>query len=339
MPEFSEAEKQILLSAWEEAQAREKPGTKLQSPAEYFRRYLVDWTRAYDVLVERGFLARTERGYALTTPGEAAAGQLRRAFPPEFYWYSDYYAAVQTSQANAAYCERVFGRNLCQHGFAEMAHLDRLLEVAGIRAGHQVLDLGCGNGLISEYLSDVTGAHATGVDFIPDAIRQAQDRTRDKQHRLTFRIGNLNRLDFPAHSFDVLISIDTLYFIELDETIPQMKAILRPDGQMAIFYSYGIEPGGTPETFPRDELPADNTPLAQSLRKHGLSFQTWDFTAQDYAHARRKKQVAEELRAGFEAEGNAFLYDSHHAEAEGVMHAVEAGLHARYLYQVTLQPC
>ena len=96
-----------------------------------------------------------------------------------FHWYSDYYAAVEVSRANAAYCERVFGRNLCQHGFADMDQLDRLLEVTGIRAGHRVLDLGCGNGLIAEYISDVTGAQVTGVDFIPGAIRQAQDRTLD----------------------------------------------------------------------------------------------------------------------------------------------------------------
>jgi cyclopropane fatty-acyl-phospholipid synthase-like methyltransferase len=296
----------------------------------------VDWTGAYDTLVERSFLIRTDHGYGLTASGEGATRQLRRAFPPEFYWYSDYYVAVETSRANATYCERVFGRNCSQHGFAEMDHLDRLLAVTGISETHRVLDLGCGNGGIAEYISDATGAHVTGIDFIPQAIRQAQDRTRDKRHHLTFQVGNLNRLDFPAQSFDVLIAIDTLYFIELDGTIPQMKALLRPGGQMAIFYAHGIDPETPAETFPREELPADNTPLAQSLRRYGLSFQTWDFTQQDYVHAQCKKWVAEELRAEFEAEGNAFLYENHHAEAEGVMHAVESGLHARYLYRVTL---
>jgi len=63
--------------------------------------------------------------------------------------YSRFYAAVASSAANAEYCRRVYGRNLCQHGFAEMSHLDHLIQVSGISEGSRVLDLGCGNGMIS----------------------------------------------------------------------------------------------------------------------------------------------------------------------------------------------
>ena len=97
--------------------------------------------------------------------------------PPMWEWYTRYYAAVATSRANAVYGERLAGRNLCQHDFTEMSHVDRLVEVTAMRAGQRVLDMGCGNGFIAEYLSDASGAHVTGVDFIPDAIRQAQDPT------------------------------------------------------------------------------------------------------------------------------------------------------------------
>ncbi|MBN1937027.1 MAG: hypothetical protein JW934_20380, partial [Anaerolineae bacterium] len=86
------------------------------------------------------------------------------------------------------------------------------------------------------------------------------------------------------------------------------------------------------ERFSRATLPPDKTPLADVLTKHGLAFQSWDFTAADYAHAQLKKQVTEALKADFAAEGNSFLYDNRHGEAEGVMAAVKAGAHARYLY-------
>ncbi len=76
--------------------------------------------------------------------------------------------------ANAEYCERVYGRNLCQHGFAELPHLDHLIQVAGIAAGSRVLDLGCGNGMIAEYIADQTAAHVTGIDFIERAIQDAR---------------------------------------------------------------------------------------------------------------------------------------------------------------------
>ena len=55
-----------------------------------------------------------------------------------------------------------------------------------------MLDLGCGNGKMAEYISDCTGANLTGIDFIPFAIQQAQERTQAKRDRLEFKAeGNL----------------------------------------------------------------------------------------------------------------------------------------------------
>ena len=83
--------------------------------------------------------------------------------PPMYEWYTQYYAAVASSRANALYCERLAGRNLCQHDFTEMSHLDRIIEVTGMSGGQRVLDMGCGNGFIAEYLSDTSGANVTRV--------------------------------------------------------------------------------------------------------------------------------------------------------------------------------
>ena len=256
--------------------------------------------------------------------------------PPMWEWYTRYYAAVADSHANAMYCERLAGRNLCQHDFTEMSHLDRLIEMTGMRAGQRVLDMGCGNGCIAEYLSDATGAHVTGIDFIPDAIRQARERTRAKADRLDFRVGDMARLDFPPASFDIIVSIDTLYFTPVDETVPQMKTLLKPGGQMAIFYSHGREPWVPRETFPTASTLPDATPLAHALQASSLLYETLDYTADDYRHALRKRAIAEELRAEFEAESNLFLYENHHGEAVGVAEAIAEGNHRRYLYHVRL---
>jgi hypothetical protein len=118
----------------------------------------------------------------------------------------------------------------------------------------------------------------------------------------------------------------------LGKTIAQMKAVLKPGGEMGILYSHGANPQVPIAVFPRETLPADKTPLAQALQQHHLSYQAWDLTEDDYQHAQRKKQIVEDLRAQFEAEGNLFLYENRHGEAEGVMAAIEAGAHRRYLY-------
>ncbi len=61
-----------------------------------------------------------------------------------------------------------------------MAQLDALIDAAQLEPGQRVLDLGCGTGLIAEYLSDRAGTHVTGLDYVPDAIRQACERTQAK---------------------------------------------------------------------------------------------------------------------------------------------------------------
>ncbi|MBI3763993.1 MAG: class I SAM-dependent methyltransferase, partial [Chloroflexi bacterium] len=233
-------------------------------------------------------------------------------------------------------CERLFGQNLCQHGFAEMCHLHRLMDLTRLDATHHVLDLGCGNGMIAEYLSDRTGAHIVGIDFIEEAIEHAQVRTARKRNRLEFEVGDMALLDFGAESFDLVLAIDALYFTDLEQTVKEIRRVARPGGILAAFYSYGRLPGEPLESFSELVLRPEGTPLAHVLNKAGLPYRTWDYTQADYLHARHKRQIAKALKPLFEAEGNLFLYENHAGEAAGVMEAIEARAHSRYLYLVNL---
>lgn len=248
-------------------------------------------------------------------------------------FYSSYYAAVEHSAAHHVFCERVFDIDLCQHGFADRAQLDLLLDVTELHEGQHALDLGCGNGRITEYLSDRSGARITGLDYIPHAIHSAQQRTAAKADRLAFMTGDINALDLPPGDFDLVISIDTMYFsTDYAATIGALKASLRPGGRMAFLFSHGWEPWVPKETFPKDTLPPECTPLAVSLAANGLTFRARDLTQADYALAVRRKAVLADLKAQFEVEGLGFIYENRAGDAGGIMQAIEAGLHARYLY-------
>lgn len=250
-------------------------------------------------------------------------------------FYNSFYTAVEHSQAHHIFCERVFGKDLGQHGFTNLEQLELLMQVTQLGPAQHALDLGCGNGLIAEYLSDSTGAHITGLDYIPQAINQAHQRTAAKSDRLAFMVGDINRLEFSKSVFDVVISIDTIYFSEdYAATLRALKAALRPGGQMAIFYSYGREPWVPVEQFAKETLPPDKTPLAEALGTNGLTFRTWDLTSQDYQLAKLRKEVLTELKSQFKAENTLFIYENRLGDAEGVRQAIEEGLHARYLYHV-----
>ena len=173
-----------------------------------------------------------------------------------FDFYTRFYQAVASSAANAEYCERVYGRNLCQHGFADLSHLDHLIQVSEISAGTRVLDLGCGNGMIAEYIADQTGAHVTGIDFIERAVGDAQARTAPKRERLEFRVMDMSRLDFPPASFDVVIAIDTLYFTDIYETLQPVIPMFRPGGRLAAFFDQSCGPDKPLESYPQGIDPA-----------------------------------------------------------------------------------
>jgi SAM-dependent methyltransferase len=229
-------------------------------------------------------------------------------------FYERFYAVVPSSPVHALFCERAFGLDLGQHGFADLAQLDALVGATNLCQGQRVLDLGCGDGRITEYLSDQTGAHLTGLDYIPEAIRLARERTAAKADRLAFVVGDLNALNLPAGEFDIILSIDTIYFSEDDaRAIDQLAAALRPGGRMAFLYSYGWEPPASPEEFDAATLAPARTPLGEALRANGLGFRTQD------------------LEPRFRAEGLDFVYENRMGEAQGIARGCELGLHRRYL--------
>ena len=248
-------------------------------------------------------------------------------------FYTDYYAAVERSRAHHEFCERVFGRDLAQHGFADMEQLDLLLEVTGLGSSMRAVDLGCGNGLITEYLSGRTGAHITGVDYIEGAVAGARRRTAAQAGRLDFVAADINRLPLASGFYDLVISIDTAYFADdLSATVAEWARMLRPGGKLAVFYSHGREPWVPLDEFPRDSLPPDRTPLAEALTTVGLAYRTWNLTESEYRLAVKRKVVLAGLEDAFEAEGIKFIFENRMGDAKGISQAIEDGLHARYLY-------
>lgn len=248
-------------------------------------------------------------------------------------FYQSFYELAARSPVHAEFCERVFGQNLCQHGFADMVQLCALIEALQLSPGQRVLDLGCGNGMISEFISDCTGAYVTGLDYVPEAVYQARERTRRKSERLAFVVGEISALDLPPRHYDAIISIDSIYCSDnYTRTVRQLARALGPGGKLGLLYSYGREPWVPKDQFRPETLAPECTPLAEALVANNLSFRIWDFTGDDYLLAQIRQQVLEELRPRFEAEALMFVYDNRMNESLGVAQAIEEGLHKRYLY-------
>lgn len=338
MTERSEAERQALIAVLQTSEAG-GPADRdhLAEAREYFDRYALDWDEALPRLVGQGLLDQKDGVYSLTPAGAAEAARERAETPEFWYFYSAFYEATRDSHAYASFCQQAYGADLTQHGFADMGQLDRLLDVLQPAPGSRVLDAGCGNGAMAAYIARATGAHVTGIDYIPEAIRQARARAEASgmSGQLDFQVAHMERLNFPPASFDTIISIDTLYFVDVSLTLPALARAMAPGGQMGILYLVSFRPEETAEAIAQGKLRPEATPLGLALARLGLPYRTYDLTRALYEHCQRMSAALDTLRPEFEAEGTLFLYQP---MADGAAHGIaafERGALARHLYHVT----
>jgi SAM-dependent methyltransferase len=236
------------------------------------------------------------------------------------WFYDEYYQAVQHSPAHALFCERAYGRDLAQHGVADMEQLALLQRELLLQPGMTLLDFGCGDGRIAEYIADTTGALVSGVDIAPRAIELATERTRAKRDRLRFSCADVERQrgTFPDGRFDRICAIDSIFFARDQQAV--LRALLdhlAPAGRMGLFFL-----GPT-------NVPADATVLAEALRALSLPYTAHDLSAHNREHARRKRAILEELTPLFQAEGSEFLLRNRLADCEGL------DQYSRFLYLTT----
>ena len=224
-----------------------------------------------------------------------------------------------------------YGKYLCQHGLADVFQLSKLLEILSLTESDRVLDLGCGNGFTTEFLSDQTRAFFEGDDISGEAIEQARARNTTTNRRLTFRVGNMNQLEFNPQTFSAVVSVDTLYYVNnLEKTLKQLIPILKPKVQMGLFFTEWIT-----NAEGKARLLPENTSLAVLLKKHDLKFATFDLTEHEAEHWRKKVDVLKQLRPEFEKEVNLGLYNYRYSEA--IRYANwDLRMRSRYLYHIRL---
>ncbi|MBV6424563.1 MAG: Ubiquinone/menaquinone biosynthesis C-methyltransferase UbiE [Steroidobacteraceae bacterium] len=108
-----------------------------------------------------------------------------------------------------------------------------VLDAAGVRAGHHVLDVACGTGALTGAAAQRVqpGGTATGLDANDDMLTVA----RRNGPAIEWRQGRAEQLPFTDEHFDAVVSQFGLMFFE-DRTMAlrEMRRVLRPGGRIAI---------------------------------------------------------------------------------------------------------
>jgi SAM-dependent methyltransferase len=102
-----------------------------------------------------------------------------------------------------------------------LAHL-----ASRITPGSEVLDWGCGRGMLSHALA-AHGARVTAIDPDPGAL--AETRGRNAEIRCTR--GDASRLPFRDGTFDALVSVSVLQYTDWRSAIAEAARVLRPGGR------------------------------------------------------------------------------------------------------------
>jgi ubiquinone/menaquinone biosynthesis C-methylase UbiE len=104
-----------------------------------------------------------------------------------------------------------------------------LVRRAGITAGEDVLDVGCGRGAVLSSAAD-TGARVTGIDLAPDMVRLTAAAYPDT----TVLVGDAQTPEFPPASFDVVTAGLVLFFLpDPPAALRAYRRLLRPGGRVA----------------------------------------------------------------------------------------------------------
>jgi ubiquinone/menaquinone biosynthesis C-methylase UbiE len=108
-----------------------------------------------------------------------------------------------------------------------------------LRAGDQVLDVGCGTGRLAMVFSERVGAtgSVSGIDPAAEMIKRASSRARKSGVPVSFQVAFAQDLPFADGSFDAVACTLALHHVAEDDqltAVREMYRVLKPSGRLLI---------------------------------------------------------------------------------------------------------
>jgi ubiquinone/menaquinone biosynthesis C-methylase UbiE len=131
--------------------------------------------------------------------------------------------------------------------FGQLASLHRtIVELAGIRSGERILDVGCGPGRLANVAGTAVGSagEICGIDPASEMVELARRKAAQATARTRFEVGVIEALPFPAEHFDVVLSSLMLHHLPdalKRRGLAEIHRVLKPAGRLV-----AVDFGATP---------------------------------------------------------------------------------------------
>jgi SAM-dependent methyltransferase len=123
-----------------------------------------------------------------------------------------------------------------QEAFAEATEAlsRRLVALADLRPGMNILDVGCGFGGTARFITQNTlDVTVTGLNIDPRQVQKARQLTADD--RICFVEGDACSMPLPSNSFDRLIAVESVFhFPSRFKFLREARRVLKPSGQLVL---------------------------------------------------------------------------------------------------------
>ncbi|PYM64654.1 MAG: methyltransferase type 11 [Candidatus Rokuibacteriota bacterium] len=131
--------------------------------------------------------------------------------------------------------------------FGRLAALHRtMVELAGIRSGERILDVGCGPGRLAIVagIAARPAGETCGIDPAPEMVELARRKAAQAGVTVRFEVGVIEALPYPPDHFDVVLSSLMLHHLP-DEVkrrgLAEIRRVLKPAGRLV-----AVDFGATP---------------------------------------------------------------------------------------------
>jgi len=124
-------------------------------------------------------------------------------------------------------------------------------------SGMSVLDLGCGYGWHCRYAVENGAKQVLGIDLSEKMIHEAEARNADP--RISYRVCGLDEYDYPADSYDCVISNLVLHYVaDLDTILGKICHTLKANGLFLLNMEHPVFTAGVNQDWICD---SDGQPL------------------------------------------------------------------------------